>query len=87
MSKIDDGGPAFPNLKWNVVDGTIEGTSDSGMSLRQWYAGQATDEDVQWAKSQIGWKYTRIQHRFYFADAMIAAGKERAASSETTADE
>jgi len=34
MSEINDGGPAFPRAEW-------ESSEDDGMSLRDWFAGQA----------------------------------------------
>ena len=40
----DDGGPAFPrpSTVWNLPDGRQTGTEDqTGMSLRDWFAGQA----------------------------------------------
>lgn len=37
MSKANDGGPAFPRPGYGGVSGTEQG----GMSLRDWFAGQA----------------------------------------------
>lgn len=54
MSKVDDGGKAFPQLE--VVDGEHDGHGDlieaytvatGGMSLRDWFAGQALAEAIQ----------------------------------------
>ena len=39
MSSKDDGGPAFPTLKRTSQDGPP--TPIRGMSLRDWFAGQA----------------------------------------------
>ena len=44
MAKIDDGGPAFPHMKRPRPDlgtGVTETFTDGGMSLRDWFAGQA----------------------------------------------
>ncbi len=70
MSKIDDGGPAF----------AISSESYEGMSLRDWFAGQAlvgilpmygADPGGQSGVSQIAnWAYM-------YADAMIQARKEK----------
>ena len=40
MSKINDGGPAFPRASLGEDNGDRYGTQD-GMSLRDWFAGQA----------------------------------------------
>ena len=41
-SKRDDGGPAFPKLEWySLEDGGYEDRGPSGMTLRDWFAGQA----------------------------------------------
>ena len=39
MTKISDGGPAFPN-RGTQMDEDLE-RSKQGMSLRDWFAGQA----------------------------------------------
>jgi hypothetical protein len=73
VSKIEDGGPAFPrpDERGLMSEGLLEGSF--GMSLRDWFAGQAlstaycnensTDPDkvAEWA--------------FQLAGAMIAARK------------
>lgn len=40
---IDDGGPAFPAIEtwWNTKTGKHEPVGPKGMSLRDWFAGQA----------------------------------------------
>lgn len=72
MTKIDDGGPAFP------TDGRIQhGTPYDGMSLRDHFAGQALAESTRdiWANH----KYEDVAKRAYaIADAMIAARKSEA---------
>ncbi len=37
----NDGGPAFPGEQGHIPDGTWNQTWESGMSLRDWFAGQA----------------------------------------------
>ncbi|MCK9549179.1 hypothetical protein [Aquamicrobium sp.] len=39
--KIDDGGPAFPTEQGHCPDGTWNQSFEPGMSLRDWFAGQA----------------------------------------------
>lgn len=80
---INDGGPAFPgfaytdgrgNQRRNEHSGEWE-THEPGMSLRDWFAGQATDEDIKaylW-DSEKGRARPRVEARYAFADAMIAA--------------
>ncbi len=74
MSAPKDGGPAFPN---DAVMGKCE-TAD-GMTLRDYFAAKASDEDIA---EIIGQErdfntpaITRAQARFIHADAML---KERA---------
>lgn len=77
MSKVDDGGPAFP-----VVGNPETDRCESGMSLRNWFAGNApismgdayatfdgprpTYEDVFAVLAKM---------RFAYADAMIEVSK------------
>lgn len=63
-AKRDDGGPAFPTLCGTMQRG--------GMSLRQWFAGQALAgilANVDWDHDQA----SRIAYKH--ADAMLAEGK------------
>ena len=41
MTKINDGGPAFPFVSWQSPNGMVSTAHTSGMTLRQWYIGQA----------------------------------------------
>ena len=62
-----DGGPAFP----------IETTATPyapGMSLRDWFAGQAmTGELASWTSSTDGHECNIARRAYQMADAMIAA--------------
>lgn len=40
-NKINDGGPAFPHLRMHISDNTYIPIAEGGMSLRDWFAGQA----------------------------------------------
>ena len=64
--EIDDGGPAFPSPH----------STRYGMTLRQWYAGQA----LAWCLSEFGGHADDgVQYAaaaFQIADAMIAEGKK-----------
>ena len=77
MSKINDGGPAYPH-RWLNGDGCTDIIA-RGLSIRQWYAGQALAGIYQ---REIG-RTTRspkrmAQKAFDLADAMIAhEAKER----------
>lgn len=78
--KIDDGGPAFPQN-----DGAVNRiNNEAGMSLRQWYAGQAllgllmdgtlvASSDASRTEAS---RHHCAREAFALADAMIAAGKE-----------
>jgi hypothetical protein len=62
---IDDGGPAYPN-------NDAHGCAYTGMTLRDWFAGQALA-----GSCPIGYPVKGIAKRAYeAADAMIAAREE-----------
>ena len=69
MSAIDTGGPAFPTAReWH-----------DGMTLRDWFAGQASENDI--AEHQLdewGGKLPNVSRecaKYLYADAMLAARK------------
>lgn len=71
MTKIDDGGPAFP-----VSEDTAH---FPGMSLRDWHASQASEADVQhWLGIYLenGMSKTREECKYAYADAMLAAARK-----------
>lgn len=75
MSKIDDGGPAFP------VDLSIEnGSNHQGMSLRDYFAGQALvgilgGRKLPLDQAKPGSDRDMSVTAYEIADAMIAARK------------
>jgi len=89
---INDGGPAFPNTGEIFIDGPqgrqpqsawgMEG--DKGMSLRDWFAGQALAgmlANAEWmrflARDAGNDAHARLAtHSYGYADAMLAARKE-----------
>lgn len=81
--KQNDGGPAFPIPEAANPFGEAE-PKHSGMSLRDWFAGQATDKEVEAHRgyTATAWgglmdpQRTIEQARYRFADAMIAAREE-----------
>lgn len=38
---VNTGGPAFPFVQWRSPDGMYSVQQDAGMTLRDWFAGQA----------------------------------------------
>ena len=62
---IKDGGAAFPILR----------SDQAGMSLRAWFAGQATESDVMHWRNAVGIGCTREMAKYAYADAMLAAQK------------
>jgi hypothetical protein len=76
MDKPNDGGPAFPRVPWDVNDYTGDGSP--GMSLRDYFAGQALQGQL--ADFNCGKEPEYIAHWSYrYADAMLAEReKERA---------
>ena len=74
MSKVDDGGPAFPI---NSPSGTPEySPTRDGMSLRDWFAGMAL-QGLCAAPGTAYWDQIRHAKAAYeYADAMIVERKE-----------
>jgi hypothetical protein len=67
MSKTD-GGPAFAH-------GNPEQGGDPGMTLRDWFAGQALDDCLRHAdRFKAGWQAYAAEQAYEVADAML---KER----------
>lgn len=82
MSKIDDGGAAFPLITWKSPDGMCVSNAEGGMSLRDHLAGQALIGLGTWMPGGMALDLTRpssLQARaewaYAQADAMIAARK------------
>jgi len=81
-TKLDDGGPAFPHIATTRLattpDGEIEvrhTDSGSGMSLRDWFAGQALAgamADHTWAQGKARMMAT-ADFAYGLADSMLAA--------------
>ncbi len=74
MAEVNDGGQAFP-----APQSMFAGGSKDGMSLRDWFAGQAVaghDLDGNWCTPN----YAELaMHCYQIADAMLAA---RSATNE-----
>lgn len=75
MSAINDGGPAFPSESYDAeVD---MDTIKPGMSLRDWFAGQALAGQLAFSPHDSFEKLHKpdeVAERMYaFADAMLAA--------------
>ena len=75
MSEIKDGGPAFPRVPFDVNDYTGDGSP--GMTLRDWFAGQALAFLSDPASS--GETNYTARYAYAIADAMIAAREVGAA--------
>lgn len=80
---VDAGGRAFPrDSKWNL-DGSFLQKGSPGMSLRDWFAGHASEADIEEHRdfkvcpetSMITSCRTREAAKYAYADAMIAARK------------
>lgn len=81
MSEIETGGPAFPCEQHETLDGSWNQTFDPGMTLRDWFAGQALHAIIGLAaspdfQSKSGSPMTELdfaESSYHFADAMLTA--------------
>lgn len=72
MTEIKDGGPAYPNLK--AHDSGPRDARNGGMSLRDWFAGQALVGILSGPMNLTRTNKERvIADTFLIADAMLAA--------------
>ena len=73
-TKIEDGGPAFPCETYGLKNGKETTIPTNGMTLRDWFAGQALAglvQNGQYASGQIA------QSAYSFADAMLSARNKK----------
>lgn len=82
MTDKSDGGPAFPMIVWKSPDGLLAMPSAPGMSLRDWFAGQALVSMGTWVPARKDGTYPGSQKEilnlksrwsYEMADAMLAA--------------
>jgi len=78
--QINDGGPAFPCEEQIRCNGeVIDFLKFTGMSLRDWFAGQAIGHIANysmtngWARSGPEWRDAAASEAYKFADAMLKA--------------
>lgn len=85
-STIDDGGPAWPAFDSEVHDGTnAYPRGRPGMSLRDWYAGQALAGMLAHPGDTIRGSYGGVARAAYeYADAMIKARKAHTQPEDPT---
>lgn len=72
MSEIKDGGAAFPYCVWV---GDHHNGHNTGMSMREWFAGMALHGILQLHGSVVGGPERTAKMSYEVADAMIRAGK------------
>lgn len=78
MSKEQDGGPAFPQLQCRDEDGRWSPVRVDGLSMRDWFAGQALAEivadDIKQGLPADGLDIRHVPDAAYrYADAMLEA--------------
>lgn len=71
MAKNENGGPAFPFDEKNSYDGSHY-HSHEGMSLRDWFAGQALAGFVVRQSAAFSDAETGAKFAYRYADAMMA---------------
>jgi hypothetical protein len=77
MAKIKDGGPIHPSYEITQFGGIYNITTSGGMSLRDYLADRASEEDIQAHRSigTVQQARTREQAKYAYADAMLEARK------------
>ena len=73
MSDFTDGGRAFPFVQWRAPDGMMAISSDHGMTLRDYFAGQALVGMMQAMRPYSDLFERSAIHAYAQADAMLAA--------------
>jgi len=74
-SRVDDGGPAFPNV---CMNDPCHPSSEPGMTLRDWFAGRALTGMLAAERGDVPEMITiegYARDAFRIADAMLAARK------------
>lgn len=70
--KPNDGGAAFPGEQGHTPEGSWNQTFDPGMTLRDWFAGQALAGIGVWSPGQVPMDISsRAQWAYEQADAML----------------
>ena len=75
MTTKNTGGPAFPHVTRQVYDNCTQRITDGGMTLRDYFAGQALAGQGTWIPPmKIGEGHIEAKARFAYdlADAMLA---------------
>ena len=82
QQKIDDGGNAFPCEQGHTPDGLWNQSFEPGMTLRDWFAGNAIGAIYSDRANLLGasappggWNESIARDAYRVADAMIAARK------------
>lgn len=75
---INDGGPAFPqNVPPGVIGSGCGPHVEWGMTLRDWFAGQAlANDNVSWHDAP-NWAANVAEQAYQIADAMLAARERK----------
>lgn len=83
MMSTNDGGRAYPSGEQYTTTDVVGNTYShskapfhAGMSLRDWFAGQAREEDVRFWRDTMaanGVPTTREEAKYIYADRMLAA--------------
>ena len=80
MAEINDGGPAFPVPMVKYEGEMFFNVECTGASLRDWFASQATENDIEHhslgelrSDGRTYNRKTREQAKYSYADAMIKA--------------
>lgn len=76
MLKIKNGGPAFPQNEWSHSGGD----GREGMSLRDWFAGQALAGMLANQRGGLDPIAAHAEHAYLYADAMLAEREKQEAA-------
>ena len=84
MAITDDSGPAFPQTQWGNTNGTAWGRGQGGMSLRDYFAGQALAGSLASVRHLT--RHSCVASCYKAADLMLKEREKGSAENDNSND-